>query len=75
MHAALALADLRESRGITQTQLAEVLAVTQENVSRLERGQDIYLSTLQRYIEGLGGHLELKAVFPDQTVDLVLPSV
>jgi hypothetical protein len=33
-------------------------------VSRIERGDDIRLSTLQRYVEALGGDLEIVARFP-----------
>lgn len=66
----LALVDLREQRGITQVELADTLDVSQPNVSKLERQADPKLSTLSNYVEALGGHLELKAVFPDQTVNL-----
>jgi hypothetical protein len=34
---------------------------------------NIYLRTLGSYIEALGGQLEVGAVFPDETVVLVLP--
>jgi DNA-binding XRE family transcriptional regulator len=63
---ALALAELRQARHLTQIQLAEVLGISQGNVSRLEGRSDIYLSTLRSYIEALGGHLEIAAVFDDQ---------
>ena len=39
--------------------------MVQPSVSRVERPADLYLSTLRRYIEGLGGRLEIHAVFPD----------
>lgn len=63
--ALLNLADLREARGITQAQLAEMLDVSQPAVSKIERGENVGLSTLIRYVQALGGHLELKASFPD----------
>jgi transcriptional regulator with XRE-family HTH domain len=63
---ALALAQLRQSRHVTQVQLAETLGISQGNVSRLEGRSDIYLSTLRSYIEALGGHLEIAAVFDDE---------
>jgi transcriptional regulator with XRE-family HTH domain len=71
--AVLALADLRESLGVTQTQLANLLEVSQPNVSKLEHKGDVYLSTLSNYVAALGGRLELKAVFPGQSFDLALP--
>jgi DNA-binding Xre family transcriptional regulator len=64
----LALAELRQSRHVTQVQLAEQLGISQGNVSRLESRSDVYLSTLRAYIEALGGHLEIAAVFDDERV-------
>jgi transcriptional regulator with XRE-family HTH domain len=69
----LALTELREARGVTQQQLAEAWEVSQANVSRVEHEQDVYLSTLSAYVSALGGRLELKAIFPDQSVQLKLP--
>ena len=71
--ALLRLADLRETRGVTQAQLALTMGVSQPNVSKLEGKEDFYLSTLGSFVEALGGHLEVKAVFPDESVDLALP--
>jgi transcriptional regulator with XRE-family HTH domain len=71
---ALALAALRNERGATQHQLAQALGTSQANVSRVEHQEDVYLSTLRGYVEGLGGALEINAVFPDQTVALVARS-
>lgn len=65
---ALALAQLRQSRQVTQVQLAEQLGISQGNVSRLEARSDVYLSTLRNYVEALGGHLEIAAVFGDERV-------
>ncbi len=71
----LGLAELRESRGLTQARLAESLDVSQPNVSRIEGKEDLRLSTLCSYVEALGGYLEVKAVFPDYVVDLALPGI
>ena len=70
---ALALAELRESRGKTQTELAQALDVSQPNVSQVEHKEDLYVSTLRDYVEALGGRLEIRAVFPDETVSLAMP--
>jgi hypothetical protein len=40
--------------------------MTQGNASRPEGRSDIYLSTLRSYVEALGGHLEIAAVFGDE---------
>jgi transcriptional regulator with XRE-family HTH domain len=61
----VALHELRERRGITQEQVAARLETSRPNVSRIEREVDMRMSTLQRYVEALGGELELIARFPD----------
>lgn len=66
----VALHELRKRRSLSQTALAGTLGMTQENVSRIERQGDIALSTLDRYIAGLGGKLEIRAVFEDEDVTL-----
>lgn len=74
--AVLELADLRESLGITQAELAGSLGVSQPNVSKLESKEDIRLSTLSGYVAALGGRLEIRAVFPDHPehdVSVALP--
>ncbi|MDZ7789919.1 MAG: helix-turn-helix transcriptional regulator [Xanthomonadales bacterium] len=60
----LTLRELRKALDLTQTALAERLNIGQDTVSRLERRTDMLLSTLQDYIQGLGGRLELNVEFP-----------
>jgi DNA-binding transcriptional regulator YiaG len=64
----MALDDLRAARELTQQDLAQVLHVNQAAVSKLERRTDMYVGTLSRFIEAMGGHLEIRAVFPDGAV-------
>lgn len=65
------LRDLRREFDLTQAEIADRMNVSQENVSQLERGaSDIRVSTLTRYVEALGGQLEVRAVFPDECVKL-----
>jgi transcriptional regulator with XRE-family HTH domain len=71
MQAEVRLSELRTRRGVSQATLAEALAVSQPNVSRIEQEDDVYLSTLARYVAALGGHLEVQAVFPDETVTVL----
>jgi len=63
---ALSLAELRRARALTQDQLANELHVGQAAIARLERRTDMYLSTLRRFVEAMGGELDLVARFPDQ---------
>lgn len=60
------LKDLRLAVERTQEDLAEKLGVGQDTISRLEQRSDMLLSTLRRYVEGMGGKLELVAQFPDR---------
>lgn len=69
---AIALGKLRESRKVTQVDLAAELGITQGNVSRMESRSEIYLSTLRSYIEALGGHLEITAVFDDEHLPVAI---
>jgi DNA-binding XRE family transcriptional regulator len=66
------LADLRRARSLTQTTLARTLGCSQAQVSRIENETDLFLSTLQSYLEALGGRLELVGVFDDERVTLKL---
>jgi hypothetical protein len=66
------LHELRAARRLTQQQLAKTLDMTQAAVSQLEQRTDMYLSTLGNFVEAMGGHLEMYAVFPDGKVKLGL---
>src|SRR5260370_6748951 len=68
------LHELRAARRHTQQQLAQTLGMTQAAVSQLEQRTDMYLSSLQNFVEAMGGHLELRAVFPDGEVTLLQPA-
>jgi DNA-binding XRE family transcriptional regulator len=70
MRAAIKLAELRDRMDTTQSELAAVMGVTQANVSRIERQENVYLSTLSEYVEALGGKLEISAVFNDRVIPL-----
>lgn len=46
------------------------MQVEQAAISKLERRDDMYLSTLQSYIKALGGELKLVASFPDADIQV-----
>jgi len=52
---AMPLDGLRDARDLTQTQLAQVLHVSQGAVSKVERRTDMYISTLRSYVRAIGG--------------------
>lgn len=68
----LQLAELRQARSKTQVEVAQAMETQQAAVSKLERREDMYLSTLREYIEALGGELKLVASFPDADIPIGL---
>lgn len=70
----MALGRLRSERSMVQNTIAATLKTSQANVSRIEHERDPYLSTLRGYVEALGGQLELRAIFPEGPVRIVLPA-
>jgi transcriptional regulator with XRE-family HTH domain len=70
--AELPLQELRQARALSQQELAEVLGLNQATVSKLERRTDMYLSSLRRFVEAMGGDLEISANFPDGRVRIQL---
>ncbi|MHB1583188.1 MAG: helix-turn-helix domain-containing protein [Acidimicrobiales bacterium] len=60
------LYELRHARAVSQAELAGRLDVTQGAISKLEHAEDVRVSTLRQYLEGLGARLELVAVFDDE---------
>lgn len=62
------LAELRERMNLTQTDMAKVLNIKQPTVSDMEQaGRDLKLSSLKRYVEALGGKLNIDIELPDGT--------
>ncbi len=70
--AELPLQELRRARSLSQQELAEVLGLNQATVSKLERRTDMYLSSLRRFVEAMGGELEISASFPEGKVRIQL---
>jgi transcriptional regulator with XRE-family HTH domain len=66
------LAELRQHIGLTQVQLAERLTASQRAVSHLEHEKNPRVATIASYLQGLGGRLELRAVFEDRAVAINL---
>lgn len=68
MLAEMPLHELRHARQMSQVALADTLDTSQSSISKLERRVDVYVSTLRRYIESLGGELDIIARFPEGSV-------
>lgn len=71
---ALALGELRRQRRLSQLVLAGRLQVSQPHIAQFEAQDDMLLSTLRRYIAGLGGELEIVARFSGRSVEIALPA-
>jgi hypothetical protein len=66
----LTLKALREQLELTQVEVSRAANMTQPELSRLESRGDHLTSTLRRYVEALGGELEVSAVFGKRRVRL-----
>jgi predicted transcriptional regulator len=66
----MALHELRQAREKSQVELARDLQVGQPAVAKMEQRADMYVSNLRRYVEALGGKLEITARFPDASVTI-----
>ncbi len=64
----MALDELRGALDLTQEHLAELLHVNQAAISKVERRSDMYISTLRKIIEAMGGLLDIRAVLPNGVV-------
>lgn len=62
------LAELRQARKFTQQQIAQSLKIKQASVSKMESQTDMYISTIRKYIEAMGGELEIVAKSPEGNV-------
>jgi predicted transcriptional regulator len=64
------LRELREASHLTQVELADLLDVSQNRVSRLEHGdlERTQVDTLRRYVEAVGGRLHLEVEIGDQRI-------
>ena len=66
------LAEIRESTGLNQTEVANRLGVSQSRVSRIERGDldRTELATVRAYVVALGGEVEIVAKFGDERITI-----
>lgn len=57
---------MREELQLSQKSLAESMGISQPAITQIEqRGNDIKLGTLKRYIEAMGGKLSLTVELPE----------
>jgi hypothetical protein len=61
---------VRRRRGVGETALGDALEAS-ESTGAGDRHDDVYLDALARYVAALGGQVEVRAVFPDETITLL----
>ena len=66
----LTLKELRQDLALTQAELAQAADMTQGELSRMESRSDHRVSSLRRYIEALGGAIEVTAVIGKRRIKL-----
>jgi hypothetical protein len=59
----MTLRGIREAAGKTQAAVAAALETEQSEISRIEKREDVRLSTLRRYAAALGAECEVAFVF------------
>ena len=69
----MALAELRQVHQRSQQDLATALNVNQPAIAKLEKRAHTSVATLRRYIEALGGTLEITARFHNKTIVISPP--
>jgi len=64
------LSELRRALEMAQQTVGDVLGMTQPEVSKLEQRSDALISTVRRYVEAMGGELDIIARFPQGSVKI-----
>ena len=64
------ISQLRKDQELTQKELADIMEIRQAAISKIENQEDILITTLERYVQALGGELEIRAKFSDREVSL-----
>jgi DNA-binding XRE family transcriptional regulator len=67
----MSLKELREEASQTQAGLAAAADMSQPQISQIEKQDNHRLSTLRKYVEGLGGELEVVAVLGNKRITLI----
>ena len=68
----MSLHELRKESRKTQAQMAASMGLGQGTISKIEQNSNISLGTPQRYVQELGGELEMRAKFPSHIVILTV---
>jgi hypothetical protein len=61
---------LRRALDLTRQQVAASPGIDRGAVSKMEGQTDMYVSTLRRFVEAMGGELRIVAHFPEGNVEI-----
>ena len=64
------LAEVRRALKLSQEEIGQTLQINQGSVAKIEKRADMFVSTLRRFIEAMGGELEIVARFPDHAIKI-----
>jgi hypothetical protein len=62
------IAHARYAHGVPDDLVLAAMDAADEGLSEIDRREDLYLSALSAYVKALGGTLEIRAVFPQETI-------
>jgi transcriptional regulator with XRE-family HTH domain len=68
---AAGLTALREQAGLSQRELAERLGVKQPRVAAIEKARNVTIDVLGRYVDALGGKLQVTVVKGNRRIPLL----
>lgn len=66
----MVLAEVRKAMQLSQEELAAILNINQASVAKMEKRTDMYIGTLRRFIQAMGGELDIVARFPDRQIKI-----
>jgi hypothetical protein len=66
----MTLAELRQARQLTQQTLSSTRRAGQAAVAKMEKRTDMYVGNLRRFVEAMGGELNIVARFPEGSVKI-----
>ena len=64
------LAELRRAMKLSQDEIAALLNISQSSVAKMEKRADMLVGTLRRFVQAMGGDLEMIAHFPEESIKI-----
>lgn len=64
------LSERRNALGLTQAEVADRMGVTKSRVAQIERGEVSTVDVIARYVQAIGGQLQISAVFGSELLIL-----